>query len=357
MNIRVENITSSVDCAIESLIDKYHSSQEHNGLERLYLSLWRELIHSLMDGQNDTAHLGQLWELLPADTRVPDHSIWEHKRITSAIAGALPEPAFLLFAIGPVQEFIATARKTQDLWVGSYLLSYLSWTAMRVVAEEFGPDSLIFPDLCGQPFADRWLIDEKGLTLNDPLEDELSSPTLPNRFFAIVPEESVESIASKAKEEVRNRFISICNSIKNELEKRIGITPNEWESLWDRQINDFIETYWAALPVTDYSKFLDIYKELMGIKGNWEFDELLRQYKERGFEPNIGTLYGMVYRLTEKALGSRKSLRDFRQTDEPNYKCTLCGVREPVHPGSYNGNNCSEDFGALRGFWQEKVMA
>ena len=30
----------------------------------------------------------------------------------------------LLFQVGPVQEFIACARTTRDLWAGSYLLSY-----------------------------------------------------------------------------------------------------------------------------------------------------------------------------------------------------------------------------------------
>ena len=34
--------------------------------------------------------------------------------------------AHLLFVhIGPVQEFIAAARKTRDLWFGSWMLSYI----------------------------------------------------------------------------------------------------------------------------------------------------------------------------------------------------------------------------------------
>src|SRR5690606_37380159 len=37
--------------------------------------------------------------------------------------------AALLFSIGPVQDFIATARKGQDLWFGSWLLSELARTA------------------------------------------------------------------------------------------------------------------------------------------------------------------------------------------------------------------------------------
>lgn len=57
---------------------------------------------------------------LPADTRIPDHTIWQHMGVTSAFQGAFatPEqkqahpgedlrPRLLLFSIGPVQDFIA----------------------------------------------------------------------------------------------------------------------------------------------------------------------------------------------------------------------------------------------------------
>ena len=350
--IDLNTITSAVNRAVAELAEKYRGNSE-----AIYLSLWRSLVDLLIqDGQSK---LGQLWELLPADTRIPDHSIWEHKRVTSAIAGALPKPAFLLFAIGPVQEFIATARKTQDLWAGSYLLSYLSWNAMKVVAEEFGPDSLIFPDLCRQPFTDKWLI-EKGLEVKEPGDEELSSPTLPNRFLAIVPADSVKVIAEKIKGCVRETFIAACDAVKRKMMEECGIQSSaEWDNIWQKQTTDFIETYWAATTfedIEDLPGFISEYKNLMGItdKDKWPFDDLLKAY-EKGFEPNIGTPYGQIYRLTEKTLGSRKTVRDFSQQDEPNHKCTLCGVREPVHPGMYNNHNCREEFGALKGFWQEVI--
>jgi CRISPR-associated protein Cmr2 len=347
----IADITAAVDRAVVSLADKY---QDNN--EQLYLSLWRKFIDSLMDKQNDTARLGQLWELLPADTRIPDHSIWEHKRITSAIAGAMPKPAFLLFAVGPVQDFIATARKTQDLWAGSYLLSYLSWSAMKVVAEKFGPDSIIFPDLCGQPFADKWLVEVKGLEIAEPEREDLSSPTLPNRFLAIVPENMVSEIANNAKVAVRDTFKSVCSAVKSEIEKKLGIAAEQWDAIWQRQTDDFIETYWASVSVDNYNDFLKAYKPLMGLTSDTDFDKLLKEYQTKGFDPNIGTIYGQIYRLVEKTLGSRKTVRDFKQTDEYNHKCTLCGVREPVHLGTHNDKNCSEDFGALRGFWQDRIL-
>ena len=343
--VDMKEVTATVDRSIVYLEDKYKGDNE-----KIYLALWRELVDCLKNDNSIAARLGQLWEILPADTRIPDHSIWEHKRVTSAIAGALPKPAFLLFAIGPVQDFIATARKTQDLWAGSYLLSYLSWSAMKVVAEDFGPDSLIFPDLCGQPFADKWLIDEKGLKLEEPniSRDELSSPTLPNRFLAIAHKGSVKDIAEKAKQAVKATFKEVCNTVKAKMAETLKIVDSpEWEEVWNRQTEDFIETYWAAVPVDNYNDFLKAYKPLMGLTSDTDFDKLLKEYEAKGFAPNIGTVYGQIYKFTEKTLGSRKTVRDFKQTDEPNHKCTLCGVREPVHPGIHNGKS---------GFWQEKVL-
>lgn len=348
--IDLAEITSKVDNAIKYLVDTYSESKE-----MLYLSLWRELIERLTDEAEVGSHLGQLWELLPADTRIPDHTIWEHKRVTSAIAGALPNPAFLLFTIGPVQDFIATARKTQDLWSGSYLLSYLAWCAMKVVADMFGPDSIIFPDLCRQPMADLWLL-EKGLNIENPENEKLSSPTLPNRFLAIVPENKAEEIAKQAKHTVYEEFQKICTFVREEIEKKINIDNQTWKNLWDRQTNDFMEVYWVCVTVDDPEQFLDKYKELLNLSSEWGFETLFTEYKKKGFAPNIGTVYGQIYRLADKLLGSRKTVRNFNQSEEPNYKCTLCGVREPIHPGLYNNQNCTEDFGALRAFWQDKML-
>ncbi len=49
-----------------------------------------------------------------------------------------------LASIGPVQSFIASGRRTRDLWFGSTLLSELSKTAARTIARN-GNNILIFP--------------------------------------------------------------------------------------------------------------------------------------------------------------------------------------------------------------------
>ena len=73
------------------------------------------------------------------------------------------EAALLALSIGPVQSFIAVARKMEDLWAGSHLLARLAWQAMRVVCGQLGPDAILFPRLRGVPQVDLWLRDECGL--------------------------------------------------------------------------------------------------------------------------------------------------------------------------------------------------
>ena len=52
----------------------------------------------------------------------------------------------LTISLGPVQGFIATARKTRDLWGGSYILSSLSKAAAKALVEESSVE-VIFPGL------------------------------------------------------------------------------------------------------------------------------------------------------------------------------------------------------------------
>lgn len=50
-----------------------------------------------------------------------------------------------VLSIGSVQDFIAAARRTRDLWFGSHLLSEISKAAAKSIAEDGG--LLIFPAL------------------------------------------------------------------------------------------------------------------------------------------------------------------------------------------------------------------
>jgi CRISPR-associated protein Cmr2 len=172
--------------------------------------------------QNWASAKDERFAFLPAETRLPDHTIWNHLSVASAMQGCcggsqkewiearslqedapLPDrPAFLLFSLGPVQDFIAAARNTRDLWSGSYLLSYLVGSALTRIALDFGPDHVIFPNLLNQPILDLLLRGElwdhhKAASGRDLWQAfdyyskegkrRLLTPSLPNRFLALLP--------------------------------------------------------------------------------------------------------------------------------------------------------------------------
>ena len=180
---------------------------------------------------------------LPADTRIPDHTIWTHMQVVSALdgcaegtgGGAVLKPAFLKFQLGPVQDFIAEARSIRDLWSGSYLLSWLMATGLAALATEIGPDSVVFPSLKGQPLFDLHLRDKlwsqlkvNGKTVWEHLNYDTKptdaesgwspsylTPNLPNVFLAVVPAERADELGRL-----------VCSAIDKEWKK---IAENCWK--------------------------------------------------------------------------------------------------------------------------------
>ncbi len=239
-------------------------------LRRALLTLWR--LGPVSDPKG--LGLGEVWRLLPADTRVPDHSIWEHLGLASAFAGARaadPEgnPALLLVSLGSVQQFIEQARSTSDLWAGSHLMSYLAWEAMKVVVERFGPDAVIFPSLWGVPLADAWL-QEQGVVFPDkgdprrpawldaPTDSNpLFSPCLPNRFVALVPHAGAAELAREVERRVqawiREEALQSARELC-EIAKTAGVADAQvagvadMEKQIEAQLADFPEVQWVAVP-------------------------------------------------------------------------------------------------------------
>ncbi len=229
-----------------------------------------EALHGLnFEGADDRARLFRLWRFwaeraarekndvlayLPADSRIPDHTIWQHLAVCSALEGTGERPAFLIMQIGPVQEFIAQSRKMQDLWSGSYLLSFLIAKALAAVALEVGPDAVIYPNLRGVPLMDWAWSQVPGLFPADTFEsgrgrlhpDELLVPSLPNRFLALVPGgEEGRRIAALAEKSIRDEWRRIATSVHEGICSKLGdalrsgAVRADWDKVWEAQISRF----------------------------------------------------------------------------------------------------------------------
>ncbi len=327
--------------------------------KRTLLALWR------FGPDMPIAGLSELMRLLPADTRVPDHSIWEHLDLTSALAGAMavdPEqrPALLIVSLGPVQAFIAAARSTSDLWAGSHFLSTLAWEAMQVVVDAYGPDAIVFPNLRGVPIVDLWLHGQ-GVTGFDrqPWMDRatdanpLFAAALPNKFLAIVPADQAERIGSAIETHVRDWVQREARVMLSMALKAIGETADVddrdhpdltcYRQLVE-QLAGFPEVHWATVPwpVTEGATaswlpdaLRTFYPHQSGDPGYFGTAayQMLREPKTaadgwRFFTPNPGTLYPALHDLAERLLAAAKSVRHFDQLAQHGYRDSLAGEAE-----------------------------
>lgn len=206
-------------------------------------------------------------------------------------------------ALGPVQEFIAAARRSRDLQYGSWILSELSKAAAKAIAETYGFDSLVFPS---------------PESTDDLMPD--STLTVANKVLAILSEEPTD-LGRQVEAALRGRLDELRQKAFGEIK-----SPHFNESLAKDQVDDLPEFYWAYLP----------------------------------FEPGE---YAGARRHAEVLLAARKNTRDFEQfPGEMVPKSSLDAARESViHENAYPRLGASDEeqkpkiqhlytaFGARRG--------
>lgn len=175
-----------------------------------------------------------------------------------------------LIQIGPVQSFIAAARRTQDLYVGSRLLSMIAAEGVSAAQRADPHAELLFP-----------VADERG---------RLPS-TVPHRFAFLSKEEPVA--LAHAVEQGVNDFWKrgIAGHVRGWLHDQIG--PGEWAEVFDRQVEHWLEVYCVAVP----------------------------------YDQNN---HGASYRAATEAMSARKQARHFPQINEPGRKCTLTGAHSAL---------------------------
>lgn len=169
-----------------------------------------------------------------------------------------------LCTIGPVKDFISYARKSQDLFGGSALLSHLTDLAMRKAISLFGQGNGIIIS----PFLD--------------------STFKPNRFVAKIQDNgNFIEIGSEIEKTIKDEFKRIAHlAFKKGLEK-----PN----FFDEQLDDYLEIYWLYYPLEkDYkTSYRQIFIELAALKNVTSF----KNFEETGRKCSVDGVYNVkVYR-------------------------------------------------------------
>ena len=194
-----------------------------------------------------------------------------------------PQRLMLMFTIGPVQSFIAAARKTEDLWMGSYILSYLVAKAIDKVR---GDDvELIYPAIGAQSPFEFWK------------KQGFSTPSFPNLFLAIgngieVSYDELVKRAKKAENRVKTEFRRMAECV-------IDKAFCEWRwtyvgPMLERQTSDFLNIYW-----------------------------IITEEEEQDYQA--------WYARTAASLAAIKNCREFTQSSEFGRKCSLDGIHEILH--------------------------
>lgn len=335
--------------------------------EEKFFLYWRRWQENASSSGSKGAHS---ISFLPADSRIPDHSIWIHNAMTSAFAGCLseegiPQCEMLLFQFGPVQEFIAQARSTRDLFSGSYLLSWLMAHALQAVTKDVGPDSIVFPSLRGNGlfdslhrtsfFARTWktgnhvqttwerICEEKG----DSLADWLLTPTLPNRFLALVPMGEGKHLAQAAEASLQQELQRIGEAVWGWLETHGAAGHPDWKDRFFAQIRHFPQITWAVQPWLTREEALkacetlspDVAKRLQGVL---TFAEKTipsekkdgRYYTSGGELQCPSVLWSAMYALLNAKLAARRNTREFDPWQDPHsegaVKDSLSGKEECI---------------------------
>ena len=147
-------------------------------------------------------------------------------------------PRYLVtLSLGPVQSLIEAARRTRDLWCGSWLLSESARAAARVLHEAH-PGCLIFP--CpAQPDEELQPQQEPGDSANiaNILRAEVE---LPNPAAA-------RALCEQAKQAAVDRLINLGEQARGKLKVKLR------DDVWQTQIGDLLEGFaaWVAIPSGD----------------------------------------------------------------------------------------------------------
>lgn len=160
----------------------------------------------------------------------------------------MADSSYFHFTIGPVQGFVAQARRTRDFWAGSFLLSWLSGVAMAEIQRQGGIINFPLP-------ADNYLDWIQGQA--DGCDaDAPRQGGIPNRFKAISAEVPKEFDGKLLEQTVRAAWIALAEHVwkKDELGQ---ISSEITRQIWDRQNHNFWEISWVKTTDQEASSLLD----------------------------------------------------------------------------------------------------
>ncbi|MBF0101674.1 MAG: type III-B CRISPR-associated protein Cas10/Cmr2 [Desulfobacterales bacterium] len=347
--------------------DQFKGEEKRFAIARF---LYTHLVLRFKLAEKNVGGLGAFWHRIPADTRFPDHSIWQHNALCSALSSCIQlsgnhsEIGIMVFSITPVQSFIAKARKLRDYWTGSVLLSWLAFEGMRWVIEHLGPDHILYPSLIDQPLVNEYMKKEWKISEAGFLEPPNDIASFPNKFVFLIPMNHAETIAEDIKIQIqsawKNLYEKVYDTCISKLDSFLSNEAKEYvKTIFDRQNSTFWELQWSAsyllkeqdkpeidqlIPEKAYENPFAVLKV---------FNKIIEDkiYYEKSGQ---GVLYSVSHLLAQSALAASKIKKTVTRHTETGEKCHLCGEFEVVHHQQYKGTGSANEYKEnTKKFWRE----
>jgi len=171
-----------------------------------------------------------------------------------------------LFTIGPVQSFIAQARKTQDLYAGSRMLSNFIGKVFDKINQEGG--TVIFPST--------------------------KSDSMPNRILASFNFEKTDQELKNLGKKIADEVAIELYKLREKAKTKIGSTEyTKIKEAFEKQVENYFSTFWVFVKVENDS-------------------------------------YVEAYEQADRLLGAVKNSRTFTQNPEQGRKCSLSGEQNAL---------------------------
>lgn len=216
--------------------------------------------------------------------------------------------AVILFTFSPVQSFIAEARRAEDLFNGSAILSQLARAAGEVF--KFQGD-LIYPA-------------------------QLEENDAPNVLVARVPADKAETTASWAREALLKRWQEIAEQAR----KRAQLDEDDtWRQIWQRQIVDTPpwQIYWAY--AEEAESYAEAYRRARNLLESVKHSRLFSQSHEEGEKDSLSGQRSALH------TAAHSSAREYwkRMASKPHI------LPSQVHP---EGREILDGIGLVKRFWE-----
>ncbi len=142
----------------------------------------------------------------------------------------------LHMSIGPVQQFVGQARRTRDLWAGSFLLSWLAGQLMAAVMRRGG--QVLFPVVGTVQAPDDPLL----AAILGSRSERPPIGTLPNRFKASVPEAFDPALAAH---DARQAWRRLAECVWDQFVAGTADRGRGTRAIYERQIDGFWDLQWV----------------------------------------------------------------------------------------------------------------